>query len=137
MLPTDYIELIKYFPPTIVSKHQLKQAHSIIDTLLDCENPTQGQQDYLYLLALAVEDYEYRNILIPDIHGVELLKVLIEERGLKQKDLVPIFRTESIVSAVLNGNRQLTVKHIAELAKFFNVSPAVFFALTLTVLKAR
>lgn len=129
MLPTDYIELIKYFPPTaIVSKHQLKQAHLIIDTLLDYEDLTQGQQDYLYLLVLAVEDYEYRNILIPDIHGVELLKVLIEERGLKQKDLLPIFKTESIVSAVLTGNRQLTVRHIAELAKFFNVSPAVFFA---------
>lgn len=129
MLPTDYIELIKYFPPTaIVSDHQLKQAHSIIDTLIDCESLTQGQQDYLYLLALAVEDYESRHEPIPDIHGVELLKVLMEERGLKQKDLVPIFKTESIVSAVFNGNRQLTVRHIAELAKFFNVSPAVFFA---------
>ncbi|HEY9299418.1 MAG TPA: transcriptional regulator, partial [Phormidium sp.] len=61
------------------------------------------------------------------IYGVELLKVLIEEFVLRQKDLVPIFKTESIVSDVLSGKRQLTTRHIEELAKFFHVSPAVFF----------
>jgi HTH-type transcriptional regulator / antitoxin HigA len=55
------------------------------------------------------------------------LNVLIEEWGLKQKELVAIFKTESIVSAVINGHRQLTVEHIERLAEFFHVSPAVFF----------
>jgi HTH-type transcriptional regulator / antitoxin HigA len=40
---------------------------------------------------------------------------------------VPIFKTESIVSDVLNGKRKLTVQHIKELAQFFHISPAVFF----------
>ncbi|RUT08934.1 hypothetical protein DSM106972_009870 [Dulcicalothrix desertica PCC 7102] len=64
---------------------------------------------------------------VPDIYGVELLKVLIQELDLKQKDLVPIFKTESIVSDVLNGKRKLTVEHIQKLAELFKVSPAVFF----------
>ncbi len=54
-------------------------------------------------------------------------KVLINERQLRQKDLIPIFKTESIVSDILNEKRQLTVRHIQELAGFFNLSPAVFF----------
>ena len=57
---------------------------------------------------------------------MELLKVLIAERGLLQKDLVSVFKTESIVSDILNGKRQLTLRHIQELARFFKLSPAVF-----------
>jgi HTH-type transcriptional regulator / antitoxin HigA len=52
---------------------------------------------------------------------------LIEGTNLKQKDLVPIFKTESIVSEVLKGKRKLTVEHIQKLGEFFNISPAVFF----------
>jgi HTH-type transcriptional regulator/antitoxin HigA len=74
-----------------------------------------------------VYEYEQTQEPIPDIYGVELLKVLIEERDLRQKDLVPIFKTESIVSAVLSGQRNLTVQHIQGLANFFHVSPAAFF----------
>lgn len=53
--------------------------------------------------------------------------VLIEESSVRQKDLVPIFKTESIVSDVLKGKRKLTVEHIQKLGEFFNVSPAEFF----------
>ena len=52
--------------------------------------------------------------------------MLIAERNLRQKDLIPVFKTESIVSDILNGKRQLTVRHIQELAQFFNLSPAFF-----------
>jgi HTH-type transcriptional regulator / antitoxin HigA len=55
------------------------------------------------------------------------LKALIAERKLRQKDLVPIFKTESIVSDILHQKRQLTVRHIQQLAEFFQISPAAFF----------
>jgi hypothetical protein len=54
-------------------------------------------------------------------------QVLIAEQNLRQKDLVPIFKTESIVSDMLHHWRKLTVEHIQKLADFFHVSPAVFF----------
>jgi len=37
---------------------------------------------------------------------------------------VGIFATESVASEVLAGRRELTRKHIEELARFFKVSPA-------------
>ncbi|WP_341527084.1 hypothetical protein [Nostoc sp. UHCC 0302] len=52
---------------------------------------------------------------------------MIAKFGLRQKDLVPILKTESIVSEVLSGQRKLTVNHIARLAEFFHISPAAFF----------
>jgi HTH-type transcriptional regulator/antitoxin HigA len=47
---------------------------------------------------------------------------------LRQKDLLSIFGTESIVSEVLHQKRPLTVNHIVKLRQRFNLSPAVFFA---------
>lgn len=79
------------------------------------------------MLGALVYEYEQQQEPIPDIYGVELLKSLIEDNELRQKDLVSIFKTESIVSDILNGKRELTKRHIEELAQFFHVSPAVFF----------
>jgi HTH-type transcriptional regulator/antitoxin HigA len=45
---------------------------------------------------------------------------------LKQKDLVDIFGTSSIVSEVLHGKRQLTTEHIRRLSERFHVSPELF-----------
>ncbi len=124
----QYLQLIQEFPPrTINSETELDKTIAVIDELLDLPQLTEDESDYLNVLGTLVAEYESRTELIPDIYGCELLKVLITEKGLLQKDLVPIFKTESIVSDVLNGKRQLTVRHIQELASFFGLPHAVFF----------
>lgn len=125
---SNYIDLLQEFPPRpIKSEEDLLAVQQVIDTLLDSAELTPDKRDYLNLLGLLVHEYEEKYVLIPDLNGAELLKALIDELGLKQKDLVPIFKTESIVSDVLKGKRKLTVEHIEKLADFFNVSPSVFF----------
>ncbi len=122
-----YIQLLQKFPPrTINNEAELEATQVVIDKLLDRPELSQDESDYLNVLGTLVFDYEQKGEPIPDIYGVELLKVLITERQLRQKDLVPVFKTESIVSDILNGKRQLTVRHIQELAQFFNLPPAVF-----------
>jgi HTH-type transcriptional regulator/antitoxin HigA len=66
-------------------------------------------------------------VALPEVHGVELVKALLDDRNLRQHDLVGIFGTDSIVSEVLSGKRELQRKHIEQLARFFKVSPAAFF----------
>lgn len=125
----SYIELLQKFPPRpIKSEAELLAVQEMIDTLLDAGDLTPAQQDYINLLGMLVHEYEEKHVSIPDLNGVELLQALIDEFSLKQKDLVPIFKTESIVSAVLNGQRRFTVEHIEKLADFFKVSPSVFFS---------
>jgi HTH-type transcriptional regulator / antitoxin HigA len=122
-----YIQLLQKFPPrTITNDQQLEATQEVIDSLLDRAELTLEESDYLNVLGTLVFDYEQKNEIIADIYGVELLKVLIVERNLLQKDLIPVFKTESIVSDILNEKRRLTVRHIQELAQFFNLSPAVF-----------
>lgn len=123
-----YTELLTSFPPhTIKSEEDLEQTQAVVDRLLDQEELTAAEAEYLDLLGVLIYEYEQKQDLVPDIYGVELLKVLMMEANLKQKDLVDIFKTESIISEVLNGKRKLTVEHIQKLAEFFKISPAVFF----------
>lgn len=127
--PSAYIELLKTFPPRpIVSEEELLATQKVIDSLIDCSELTPDEQDYINVLGTLVYEYEQKHQPIPDIHGVELIKALLVEFDLRQKDLVAIFKTESIVSAVLSGQRQLTATHIRKLADFFHISPAAFFS---------
>lgn len=126
--PSTYLELLQQFPPRpIRTEREFEATQAIVDELLDRPQLTEDERDYLDLLGTLIYEYEEKHFTIPDIHGNELIKALMIERDLLQKDLVPIFKTESIVSAVLNGQRNLTVNHIKKLAEFFHVSPAVFF----------
>ncbi len=125
-----YIELLKTFlPRPITTEEELIATQTAIDSLLDKGELTPDEHDYLHVLGTLVYEYEQTLEAIPDIYGIELLKALIEEFELRQKDLVPIFKTESIVSDILHEKRQLTTEHIQKLAEFFSVSPAVFFPL--------
>jgi HTH-type transcriptional regulator / antitoxin HigA len=126
----SYTDLLIAFPPRIITTaEQLVATQNVIDALIDKGKLSTDEQDYLNLLGTLVYEYEDQTVEIPDIYGVEMLKVLIEEFELRQKDLISIFKTESIVSDVLNYKRGLTVEHIQKLSQFFNVSPAVFFEL--------
>ena len=126
--PDRYVELLIQFPPRpINSADDLIATQTVIDRLLDTKTLEPEEKDYLNLLGMLVYEYEEKHISIPDLHGVELLRAMIEELDLKQKDLVPIFKTESIISAILKGQRKFTIEHIEKLATFFHVSPSVFF----------
>ena len=62
---------------------------------------------------------------MPEVSGVEVLRYLMEEHGLRQSDL-PEIGSQGVVSEILNGKRDLNVRQIRELAKRFHVAPAVF-----------
>jgi len=52
----------------------------------------------------------------------------MDQHDLKQKDLLDVFGTESAISQVLGGKREFSREHIRRLAKRFDVSPELFFA---------
>ena len=81
----------------------------------------------MHLLLLLVEDFERKSDPVPDAPPLDVLRHLMEAHALRQKDLAGIFGTESIVSEVFHGKRELTKEHIRRLSAKFGVSPAVFF----------
>ena len=85
------------------------------------------EKEFAELLTVLIEAYEEEHYPIRTASPVEVLVELMEVNGLKQKDLAPLLGSESVVSQVLRGKRELNKHHIERLSKRFRVSPAVFF----------
>jgi HTH-type transcriptional regulator / antitoxin HigA len=114
-------------PTPIESERQHKEYLSVLEKLASKNNPTSEEEKYAEVLMTLIEAYEEEHHAVPDASPVEVLRALIEANDLRQKDLVPIFGSESIVSEVLHKKRDLNKTHIEKLSKRFHISPAVFF----------
>lgn len=85
------------------------------------------ESDTVRLLILVIKDYEAKRYQFEDASPIEVLRELMNANGLRQRDLVDELGSDSIVSEVLNGKRELNKNHIEKLSKRFNISPAAFF----------
>jgi HTH-type transcriptional regulator/antitoxin HigA len=72
-----------------------------------------------------IEDYESERHALPPASGVQALRFLMEQHGLKQGDL-PEIGSQGVVSEILSGKRELNVRQIRALGERFGVSPATF-----------
>lgn len=100
---------------------------SMLEALLDEvggneSHPAMGLVD---IVGDLIEDYETENHPLPDVTGVQALKFLMEQHGLKQTDLREI-GSQGVVSEILAGKRDLNVRQIRALSERFGVSPATF-----------
>jgi len=84
------------------------------------------ESDELDLLLLLVKDYEDRHYQIPSLDPIELIKLKLEEKGLKQKDLEPIIGSKGYVSSVLSGKKELTLKMVKGLHEFLGIPAEAF-----------
>jgi len=114
-------------PTPIASARQHEEYLSVLDKLASKENPTKEEEKYAEVLMTLIEAYEKEHQSIPDASPLEVLRALMDANDLRQKDLVPIFGSESIVSEILNKKRGLNKSHIEKLSKRFRISPAAFF----------
>ena len=114
-------------PMPITSERQHEQYLSVLDRLASKDNPTSEEEKYAEVLMTLIEAYEEEHHSIPDASPIEVLRTLMEANGLRQKDLVSIFGSESIVSEILHKKRDLNKSHIEKLSRRFHISPAAFF----------
>lgn len=123
-----YGKLLSQLQPEVVRTDQQHQIYlQKLEQLTGKERLTPAEEKVLALLTVLVEEYEDKNYPIPDAAPVDIIRHLMEANNLRQKDLADVFGTESIVSDVLNGKRELAKEHIRRLSARFHVSPAVFF----------
>lgn len=114
-------------PTAISSERQHQEYLGVLDKLASKASPTADEEKYAEVLLALIEAYEEEHHAIADVTPLHVLRALMDANNLRQKDLVAIFGSESIVSEVLHKKRALNKTHIAKLSKRFRVSPAVFF----------
>jgi HTH-type transcriptional regulator/antitoxin HigA len=123
----EYVALVRAFPLlSIRGDEHLAEALAVIDRLTEKPERTQAEEAYLGALVDLVETYEDAHVVIPPTPGREALRYLMEENGLSQADLVPLFGTPSVVSEVLAGKRHLALTHIRRLADYFGLPADAF-----------
>jgi HTH-type transcriptional regulator/antitoxin HigA len=127
-LPRTYRELCGLLMPRkIHDDAELEAAQEIMDALAVLPARTPDQEDYLETLAELVEAYEEQNVKFSKRSGLETLKFLLTENNLTASDLSRLLGTDiSLGYRILDGERNLTTKHIKKLAQHFHVGPAVF-----------
>ena len=88
----------------------------------DERHPIMGLVD---IVGDLIEDYETEQYPLPETTGIEALKFLMEQHGLKQGDLEEI-GSQGVVSEILTGKRELNVRQVRALSERFGVSTATF-----------
>ena len=112
----------------ITSEQDYKRRVRVMDELLDRIgiNESHRLMPLLDLVTKEIETYEAKQQTLPEASPATVLAFLMEEHNLKQTDLDEELGGQSIVSAILNGKRELNTRQVKALATRFNVSPAVF-----------
>jgi HTH-type transcriptional regulator/antitoxin HigA len=119
-------------PRLIHSDEELAEYTRTLFELTAKPDLTADEEEAIELMTLLVERYEQEHYPIPEAEPAYVLRFLLERNGLTQREIAAELGSESTVSLVLSGKRQLNRDHIARLSRRFNVSPAVFFEVTTT-----
>ena len=89
-------------------------------------NEGTANADELALLLVLVKDYEDKHIHLPDIDPIEAIKLKMEERGVKPKDLIGVIGSKGHISSILSGRRELTLKTARLFKDYFNLPAEIF-----------
>jgi HTH-type transcriptional regulator/antitoxin HigA len=126
---SEYASLLSTTLPAVIRTEAENERY--IATLQDLDRRgsrlSAAEKRMAQLLTLLIEDFEEKHYALKPSDPVSVLRELILANNLKQKNLLDIFGTPSIISEVLHGKRQLTTEHIRRLSRRFHVSPEVFF----------
>ena len=127
-IAVEYGTLLEEVKPEVIrDEEELRRDIEIHERLTARETPMEAEKKLIALLTVLVEEFENRKYPVVNVGPLDIIRHLMEEHQLRQKDLTDVFGTESIVSDVLNGKRELNKDHIKRLCERFKVSPAVFF----------
>jgi HTH-type transcriptional regulator/antitoxin HigA len=78
------------------------------------------------LMTLLVRQFEESKYPLGHAGPLEALRILTENRGLRQRDLIPVFASSSVASDVFTGKRSISKAHARKLAEYFHVPVSLF-----------
>jgi len=123
-----YTQLLSQaLPVRITNEREYERLLAEVARLMDKEEKelTPEENTLLDLLVTLIEEYEELQYPIAQASPHEMLRHLMEARGLTHKDVWPLFGSKGVASEVLNGKRAISKAQAKKLAEFFHVSPAL------------
>ena len=123
-----YLELVREFPLRPIRRNaELDAAVAVVDSLIDQDELSAPERDYLDVLSDLIEAYEDEAVPMRPVADADMLRFLIDNRGVTQSSVAnKVGIPESTISEVLASKRKLNRKQIGKLARYFRVEPGVF-----------
>jgi HTH-type transcriptional regulator / antitoxin HigA len=122
-----YAELLtKSLPRPIRSETERVRFAETLLALDDRDDLSPEEEALAEVLTLLIEDYEEKNYPLPQVSPTESLNALMEERGLKHKDIWPVLGNKGAATEVLSGRRSISKTQARRLAEFFRVPIDLF-----------
>ena len=84
------------------------------------------EREYSGLLTVLIEAFEDANYALEGSTPSSRLRSLMEERGLRQRDLLDVFGSRGIASEVVRGKRAISKAQAGKLAELFHVPADLF-----------
>jgi HTH-type transcriptional regulator / antitoxin HigA len=104
----------------------VERLNSLVNEVGD--NPKDPRYRLIETLSVLIEAYDREHHSLPEASSIEVIRFLMEEHGLTQKDL-PEIGSQGVVSEVLAGRRALNVRQIQGLAARFGVDPGALLTM--------
>ncbi len=125
--PEEYARLIAVslpIPPrTDADNERLIEMLSALD---EREDLTPEEAAFAELLAIVIEDFEEKHYALPAVAPQEALEALMEDRGLRHKDVAPVVGNKGLTTEILNGRRKIGAAVAKRLAGHFRVPVELF-----------
>src|SRR5438128_6895424 len=119
--------LARALPRVIETKKENERMIAELEKLDRRGRPLTAEEDQLaQLMTVLIKQFEAERYPLGHAKPVEALRILMEDRGLRQRDLIPVFGSSSVVSDVLNEKRSISKAHARKLAEFFHVPVSLF-----------
>lgn len=107
----------------ITNKREYNRAVEMLDSILDIigERETGAMARLADAIGTQIAAYDDEHYNLPDASPVGVLKFLMEQHNLNQREL-PEVGNQSVISQVLSGKRELNTRQIVALCRRFGVS---------------
>lgn len=84
------------------------------------------ENSLLEMMSILIEEHDREDYPLSPSQPHRMLAFLLEERGLKPRELWPVLESKSRVSEILSGNRAISKAQAKKLAEFFHVLADLF-----------
>jgi len=120
--------LARTLPQAIRTEKENERMLAEVDALMSKpeEKLTPEELALLELLFTLIERFVEEHYPIPEAPPHSIIQTLMQERGLRQRDLLPVLHSRGVTSEVVRGKRKPSKAQAKALAKFFSVSPELF-----------
>ncbi len=115
-------EMIAHGAPRLIHNDAELEAYTeALFQLTALPYPSASEVEAIELLTLLVERYEGERFPIAAADPVEVVRLLLQQQNLTQRELIPQFGSESAVSMFLAGQRKLTLAQVRKLSARFHL----------------